>query len=274
MNFARELFSKRNRVLLKEMVKTDFKLRYQGSVLGILWSVIKPMALFLVMYVVFINFLRFGATEPKASHFAMQLLLAMVIWQFFSETVMQGMMSIVSRGDLLRKINFPKVIVVISASVGALISFGINLVVVVVLSLINGVQFNLSSVFAVFPFIELYFFALGLALLLGALFVKFRDIAHIWEVAMQMFMYSVPIIWPLSMIIDHHLLITKIILLNPLAQIIQDARNLMIYSHATTTWGLINNWFITIIPIIITVFMFLIGLFYFNKQSQKFAEEV
>lgn len=274
MNFLKEIFSKRNRVLLKEMVKTDFKLRYQGSVLGILWSVIKPLALFAVMYVVFINFLKFGATEPKAAHFAMQLLLAMVVWQFFSETVMQGMMSIVSRGDLLRKINFPKIIVVISASVGALISFAINLGVVVVLSLINGVHFRWEAIFAILPFIELYFFSLGLALLLGALFVKFRDIAHIWEVVMQAFMYSVPIIWPLSMIMAGHLLIAKIILLNPLAQIIQDARNLMIYANATTTWGLIGRWYLMIIPIIIVVGLFALGIHYFDKQSQKFAEEV
>ncbi|MFZ2560182.1 MAG: hypothetical protein WAW91_00910, partial [Candidatus Nanoperiomorbaceae bacterium] len=108
---VRDLFSKRNRVLLKEMVKTDFKLRYQGSILGHLWSILKPLALFFVMYMVFVRFLKFGAGVP---HFAMSLLLAMVMWQFFMETISQGMGSIVARGDLLRKINFPKVIVVIS----------------------------------------------------------------------------------------------------------------------------------------------------------------
>ena len=106
MNF----FSKENRILLREMVKTDFKLRYQGSAVGYLWSILKPLMLFAIMYVVFIHFLRLGGDVP---HFAVALLLANVIWGFFSEATNMGMVSIVSRGDLLRKLNFSKEIIVI-----------------------------------------------------------------------------------------------------------------------------------------------------------------
>lgn len=84
----------KNIILLKELVKTDFKLRYQGSVMGYVWSVLKPLMLFAVMYVVFIYFLRFGADVP---HFAVALLLGMVLWSFFTETTTLGMQSIVIR---------------------------------------------------------------------------------------------------------------------------------------------------------------------------------
>ena len=90
-------------ILLRELVKTDFKLRYQGSMLGMVWSVLKPLMLFAVMYVVFVRFLRFGAGIP---HFAVSLLLAQTLWSFFQESTSQGMRAIVDRGDLLRKINF------------------------------------------------------------------------------------------------------------------------------------------------------------------------
>ena len=97
-----DLFSSKNRILLKELIKTDFKLRYQGSVIGYLWSIVKPLMLFAIMYVVFIHFLRLGGDVP---HFPVALLLGNVIWSFFSEATNMGMVSIVNRGDLLRKLK-------------------------------------------------------------------------------------------------------------------------------------------------------------------------
>ena len=99
------LLEKKNRVLLYELVKTDFKLRYQGSFLGILWSVLKPLLLFAVMYVVFVRFLKF--TDGTATY-PIILLLGISLWGFFTEATNIGMNSIVARGDLMRKINFPK----------------------------------------------------------------------------------------------------------------------------------------------------------------------
>lgn len=105
MNF----FSRRNQILLKELIKTDFKLRYQGSVIGYLWSILKPILLFLILYLVFVRFMRFGEAIP---HFAVALLLGITIWNFFSEATNMGMLSIVSRGDLLRKVNFSKPVLI------------------------------------------------------------------------------------------------------------------------------------------------------------------
>jgi len=111
---------RRNMILLRELVITDFKLRYQGSFLGYLWSLLRLLLLFAIMYLVFVYFLRFG---EGIEHFAVSLLLGIVMWTFFSEATNQGMRAIIDRGDLLRKINFPKYILVISATISALINF-------------------------------------------------------------------------------------------------------------------------------------------------------
>ena len=227
-------------ILLRELVKTDFKLRYQGSMLGMAWSVLKPLMLFAVMYVVFVRFLRFGAGIP---HFAVSLLLAQTLWAFFQEATSQGMQAIVGRGDLLRKLKFPKYIVVVSSTVSALINLVISLFVVLIFMIVNGVEFR--PIILLFPFviIELYLFSLGVALLLSTLFVRFRDIGHIWDVIMQAWFYATPIIYPLTQLINvGWLSIAKLVLmLNPIAQIIQDARYLVVTAQTETIWGLVGQ---------------------------------
>jgi len=260
------------------MVKTDFKLRYQGSFLGHLWSILKPLALFAVMYVVFVRFLRFGAGIP---HFAVSLLLAMTVWTFFGEAVGQGMNSIVARGELLRKISFPKIIVVLSATVGALINFSINLAVVLVFAIINGVQFQWRIFLFPFVFIELYLFALGLALLLSALYVRFRDVGHLWDIVMQGWFYATPIIYPLSMVYappggvptEARMTIAKILLMSPMAQIIQDMRTLVVL-QTDTVWTFIANPVVKAVPLVIVVLVSALGIYVFGKRSNMFAEEI
>lgn len=262
-------------ILLRELVKTDFKLRYQGSMLGMAWSVLKPLMLFAVMYVVFVRFLRFGAGIP---HFAVSLLLAQTLWAFFQEATSQGMQAIVGRGDLLRKLKFPKYIVVVSSTVSALINLVISLFVVLIFMIVNGVEFR--PIILLFPFviIELYLFSLGVALLLSTLFVRFRDIGHIWDVIMQAWFYATPIIYPLTQLINvGWLSIAKLVLmLNPIAQIIQDARYLVVTTQTETIWGLVGQrcWLFKLIPLLIIAIVLLVGVTVFRRRSPYFAEEL
>ena len=264
-------------ILLKELVKTDFKLRYQGSMLGMAWSVLKPLMLFAVMYVVFVRFLRFGQGIP---HFAVSLLLAQTLWSFFQESTANGMRAIVDRGDLLRKLNFPKYIVVVSATVSAFINLLISLVVVLIFMIVNGVEFRWTIL--LFPLIvaELYVFALAIAFLLSTLYVKFRDIGHIWDVIMQIWFYITPIIYPLSQITDmggHGLLIAKAMLVvNPVAQIIQDARYVLVTTQTETIWNTVGSGtaLLKLIPIIVVIALFVIGVMVFRKHSKTFAEDL
>jgi ABC-2 type transport system permease protein len=281
-------------ILLRELVKTDFKLRYEGSVLGMLWSALKPLMLFTTMYVVFVHFLKFGyVSDPVTGEsvaipfFAVAFLLAIVLWNFFQETTSQGMTSIVARGDVLRKINIPKYIVVVSASVSALINLGINLAVVLVFALFSGVQFGPSLLLIIPIIVELYVFSLAAAMILAALYVKFRDLSHIWDVIMQAAYFATPIIYPLSMIMAINATAGKVLLMSPMAQMIQDARLVAVYGGHDTialnantnwrtdvVWNTVDNPLIAIIPIVITVAVLVLAVFYFRKSSKRFTELV
>ena len=268
---SNNIFSRKNRILLRELVVTDFKLRYQGSVLGYVWSLLKPLMLFAIIYIVFINFMRFGQGQD---HFAVQLLLGIVLWSFFIEATSQGMQAIVQRGDLIRKINFPKHIIVISGTISALINLVLNLVVVLVFIIVNGVDLKWTILLLPLNIIELYIFALAIAFTLAALFIKFRDIGHIWEVLIQGLFYATPIIYPLSMVVQYSVPAAKVLLLSPIAQIIQDARYNSISHSTTTTWSYIQNPILASVPIVIVASAVVFAIYYFRKHHKSFAENV
>ncbi|HMR72756.1 MAG TPA: ABC transporter permease [Candidatus Saccharibacteria bacterium] len=267
------LLDKKNRVLLYELVKTDFKLRYQGSFLGILWSVLKPLLLFTVMYTVFVKFLRF---TDGTSTYPLVLLLGISLWSFFTEATNVGMQSIVSRGDILRKINFPKYIIILSSMASAMISLTINLAVVVVFMLFSGVKLTPYILLLPINILQLFMLAFGLALLLSTLYVKFRDIGHIWDVVIQILFYSIPIIYPLTQVADFRVMgiaAQNIIMLNPIGQIIQDIRhNLISPVNVPTAWDIQPTIWIAITPVILTIVIVVVGAIYFRKNSKKFAE--
>lgn len=265
-------------VILRELVKTDFLLRYQGSFLGIAWSVLKPLMLFCVMYVVFVKFLRFS---DGTDTFPLVLLLGISLWNFFTEATTLGLCSMTTRGDLLRKINFPKYIIVISATINALICLAINLGVVVAACILSGVQFTANVLWLPLNLLQLYALALAVALLLSTLNVYFRDAQHIWEVFLQGLFYATPIIYPLSMVGDKlasvapgvGLLVEKLMLLNPAAQVIQDIRHNLIAPLTTDTiWTLSDNLLFQLIPVVLTFVLLGLGIHVFKKYSPKFAE--
>jgi len=265
------VLNRKNRILLKELTKTDFKLRYQGSVLGYLWALLRPLMMFAILYVVFAKLLRIGGDIP---HYSVYLLCGTTMWSFFTECTSQGIQSIVNRGDLLRKISFPKYIVVVSATWTAVINMLINLVVIIIFALINGVTPSWSWFLAIPAILELYLLSLGIAFLLGSINVKYRDITSIWDVLVQALFYAVPIIYPISMVTETSAIAAKIILLNPISQAIQDIRFGLITDQTITTWNYLDNIVLALIPIIITIAILIIGALVFRRRSKFFAEEV
>lgn len=265
------ILNKRNRILLKELTKTDFKLRYQGSVLGYLWALLKPLMMFAILYVVFAKLLKFGGDIP---HYPVYLLCGTTMWSFFTECTSQGIQAMVSRGDLIRKISFPKYIVVVSSTLTAVINMLINLIVVIIFALINGVTPNLSWLLVPFSLLELYALSLGIAFLLGAINVKYRDITSIWDVFTQALFYAIPIIYPISMVMSVSPVAAKIILLNPITQAIQDIRYNLITTETATTWGTFSNLWLQILPIVLITLLLIIAALYFRKKSKFFAEEI
>jgi ABC-2 type transport system permease protein len=267
------ILSRRNRILLAELVRTDFKLRYQASALGYVWSVLNPLLLFTILYFVFDVFLGIG---KGIEHYPVYLLLGVVLWRFFMEATGNGLKAIVQRGSLIRKINFPRYIIVISGTISSLINLGINLVVVLLFVFFNGVELSWSA-FMLFPLIiELYALALAVAFFLAAVNVRFRDISNIWDIIMQAAFYATPIIYPVSVVVEKTKseVLGQILLLNPVAQIIQDVRYFVVTPDAVTLVSVFHSSLIMIVPIG-TIGLIAVGAsLYFKSQSKKFAEYV
>jgi ABC-2 type transport system permease protein len=267
----KHVLSKQNRVLLLELVRTDFKLRYQGSALGYAWSLLRPLMMFAILYIVFVKFIKLGDTIP---HFPIYLLLGIVLWTFFADMTSQSLGSIVGRGDLIRKIRIPRWIIVVSSSISALINLFLNLVVVIIFMLFNKVDLLQTTLWLPLIFLEIFIIGLGLSLLLSAAFVKYRDLTYIWEVILQAGFYVTPILYSMTLIknVDYQ----KILLLNPLAQAIQDARYAVVThdSSVVTIDRAFQNDYVRLIPIVMCALFLIIGVLYFKKEAKNFAENL
>lgn len=254
-------------ILLRAMISTDFKLRYQASILGYVWSLLKPLALFTILYLVFVRLLRIGATIP---HYAVYLLLGIVIWGLFSEATSLGVVSLVIRADLLRKINFPRYVVVVSVGASALISFGLNMVIIALFVALAHVHLGIDMLWLPLLLVELVAVCLAFALFLAALYVRYRDMSYIWEVVLQAGFYGTPIIYPLALVPSRY---ARFLLLNPLAQVIQDARYILVTRHAETVAQAFGTPWARAIPVAITATLAAAAVVFFRRRSPTFAEE-
>lgn len=256
-------------ILLKQLVITDFKLRYQGSVLGYVWSLLRPLFMFTILYLVFVKFLKIG---NQIEHPAVYLLLGIVLWNYFVEVTSGSVAAIVGKGDLLRKINFPKYVIIFAGSGSALINLLFNFIVVAFFMIINHVPLHDSAILVIPLVIELFIVSIGVAFFLSALFVKLRDVTYIWDIAIQAGFYLTPILYLLPQV-PHRF--AKFMILNPLAQIIQDARHVLVTRQSDTISKVYggDKW-IWLIPIGITLLVTAGGALYFRSQSKNFAEDV
>lgn len=257
-----------NRSLIRELVISDFKLRYKNSVLGYLWSLLRPLMLFGVLYVVFTVVIKVGKGVP---FYPAYLLLGLVIWTFFTEATMSGLNAITGRGDLVRKVSIPKYVIVVSTTLSAFVNFALNMVVVFMFMIASHVPLHLVGLLAPILVIEIVALSMGIAFLLSALFVKFRDFSHIWEVILQALFYATPIIYPLSIAPPK---VAKLISLSPLTQIIQDFRAILITPKTLTTSQVFHSSLGRLYPILILVLVCVLGGWYFRKSSPYFAEEL
>jgi len=243
------------------MAITDFKIKYDNSVLGYLWSLLKPLLMFGTLYIVFSVFVRFDVENYK-----LYLLLGIILWNFLSEVTLNSMVLLQIKAPIVKKIHFPRWIIVIASSLTSVLTLLLNMVVFFIFFILTGGQYKNTIWLFAFYLIELYVLVVGLALLLCALFPKFRDIHHIWEVFVQLGFWATPIIYPISIVPEKY---HTLIFLNPAARIIQGAREALI-GPSGDFLGLNNH----IIVGFVAASFFMIGLLTFNKLSASFAEDL
>jgi len=205
-------------------------------------------------------------------HYPVYLLLGLLFWNFFVEVTMGSVTAIVSKGDLIRKINFPKYVIILAVLAGALINLSLTSVVVIIFMVVGHVSVSWHALILIPLLIELIVMSLAAAFFLSTAFVKYRDVSYVWEVIIQAAFYATPILYPLTRIPHVY---AKILILNPFAQIIQDARYVLV-THSTETISTVYNgdrW-IWAIPLGITFIAAIITSTYFRRRSKAFAEEV
>lgn len=249
------------------MVSTDFKVRYQGSVLGYVWSVLKPLFLFAITYVIFTYVFHVGKSIP---HYPVYLLLGIVTWNFFTETTSVGATSIVSHGELIRKISIPRYLVVLASSFSALINLCISLVIVVIAAFINGLSPELTWLLVPLLLLELFVLSVSVSFFLSAAYVRYRDISYVWEVVLQAGFYASAILFPLQLVPVQY---QKWFFLNPIVQILQDMRYLAVTRESVTIWARLSLPY-TLIPFVIITAVAIVARLYFKRESKMFAENI
>ncbi|HPH78598.1 MAG TPA: ABC transporter permease [bacterium] len=254
---------RQNLEIIRQLTYTDFKLRYSGSVLGYLWSFLKPLGLFCVLYIVFARMLRFGENIPN---FPIYLLLGIVLWNFFVEVTSNGLGSIVQRSGVIKKIYFPRIIIVLVSSFSALINLFFNILILIILMIVFKIDvFHFHTLLVPLYIIELWAFGFSLALILSSLYVRFRDLSYIWELVLQILFYATPIIYPLSMIASPF---DKYLMTSPIAQIITDFRQIFIafeFPHIA---------FYPYSQILFIALTMILGLGIFYSSQKSFAEKL
>lgn len=237
----------------------DFKLKYYGSILGLFWSFLKPFMMLGILYVVFFHFLKIGIENYPA-----YLLLGIILWNFFADTTKDSTQSITSKAHILQKINLSPMVVVISTITHSLWTFVINLGIFIVFFLVLGLDFSWSM--SLLPLLLLMFVILvaGTSFLISPLYMRFKDFGHIWDIFLQMLFWASPIVYQYTFVPDIYL---KWYLLNPIARIMVDAQNIVLYGFFPEPKQLI-------ITAVIVIFIFVLGVFTFKKYSRSFIEQI
>jgi ABC-2 type transport system permease protein len=251
---------------------TDFKLRFFGSALGYLWQLMRPLMLFGVLYVVFSIFLDFGGPEK---YYPVALLLGIVLFTFLSEATGGSVRSLVLRENLVRKIEFPRLAVPLSTVLTALFNLSLNLVPVLVFLLASGGTPRWTWLEVPFLVALLVVFTLGLAMLLSALFVRYRDVEPIWDVVLQVTFYATPIFYTLQTVADKSSeRVAQLLMCNPFAAILQQFRYAFIdpsYQSAATA---MQTAALLLIPIGIIVVIVALGARVFSREAPRVAEDL
>jgi ABC-2 type transport system permease protein len=285
--------------LTYNIARNEFKLKFFGSALGYVWQVMRPLLLFTVLYIFFVVISKVGkGGHPGEADYGVQLLGSIVLFTFFGEATSGAVRSVVDRENLVRKIQFPRLVIPLSLILLGLFNLAMNLVVVFIFALISGIRPMLSWIELPLILAMLVVFSTGIAMWLSAMFVKFRDIQPIWEVVTQVIFYSSPLIIPAETVREklahgqrhevvvgnvHHVYYTHVLLyhilyhiylLNPLVTVFQQFRHAMV-NHATLSAGqLLGGWIYLLEPLAIVAAVLLVGFWVFNRAAPHIAEDL
>lgn len=254
--------------LLWLMSTTEFKRTYFGTVLGYVWSLVRPLLLFAVLLFVFTQIFRIGSDVPN---YPVLLLLGIVLFSFFQESTGAAVTSVVAQEAVVRKTQFPRLVIPLSVVLTGVFNVALNLLVVFVFILAWGVTPMWTWLLFPFAFALLFVFTAGMAMLLSALYVRFRDVAIIWSVLSSVLFYGTPILYPIEIVPDEY---KQLILLNPLAPIFEQVRVWVLDPNAPTAVEAAGGWLELMPAVAIFVAVCVLGAWVFNRNAPRIAEDL
>jgi ABC-2 type transport system permease protein len=250
------------------LARTDFKVRFFGSVLGYVWTLVRPLLLFGVLYFVFTKVVRFG---DGVAHYPVYLLMSLMLFSFFGETTTRGVTSLVDRESLLRKMRFPRVAIPLSVALHSTFYLGLNLLVVFVFVFASGIEPRWSWLELIPLVALLILLTTSIAMLVSALFVRYRDVQPIWEVILQILFYASPVIYVVSAMPDS---VQQEAVANPIAAILTQLRHALIDPTAPTAGEAIGGDIYLLIPLAIVIVLAVLGLWVFMREAPRIAEDL
>jgi ABC-2 type transport system permease protein len=257
------------------LARTEFKLRFFGSVFGYVWTLVRPLMFFGVLLFVFT--VLFKPKGGQVPHYPEYLLESIILFTYFQETTSGSVQSLVGRENLLRKVRFPRLVVPLSVALFCFFNLCMNLIVVFAFILLSGVTpmwswFELPLLLGLLVIIST-----GIGMLLSALYVRFRDIQPIWEVIAQILFYATPILYTIQTVPGHQLFgvpFSRILVLNPLGAILTQARKALLDPHAPSVIAALGSAPRLLIPLGIIFALFALGLWYFNREAPRISENL
>ncbi len=256
--------------LLWLMSVTQFRRVYFGTVLGYLWSLIRPLILFAVLLFVFTKIFKIGSEE--AEHYPVLLLLGIVLFTFFQESTINAVTSVVAQEGVVRKTQFPRLVIPLATVVTAAFNLCLNMVVVFAFILAFGVEPMWTWLLFPLALALLFVFTAAVSMALSVLYVRFRDVAIIWTVLAQVLFYATPILYPIEAIGEETY--ERILMLNPLAPIFEQVRVWMLEPDAPTAIDAAGGaiWLLPAAGLYVGICAFSIWIF--NRDAPRIAEEL
>ena len=248
---------------------TDFKLTFYGSVLGYLWTLVRPLMFFGVLYLVFAVIL--SSFTRGVVDFPVVLLTNVVLITFFQEATGQAVPSVITRENLVRKMHFPRLVIPMAVVLTSCLNFVLNLVAVFVFMLIYGVQPRATWLLLPVALAPLLVLTIGVAMMLSALYVRYRDVAPIWGVISQVLFYASPIFYTIETVARKGF--ARVYLFNPIAMVMQQARHWLVGGTAgVAAW--MGGYVWLLVPLGLTAAVFAIGYSTFSRMAPEIAEEL
>lgn len=259
--------------LLWLMSITEFKRVYFGTVLGYLWSLIRPLLLFGVLLFVFTKIFRVGS--EKVEHYAVMLLLGIVLFTFFQEATSNAVTSVVSQEGVVRKTQFPRLVIPLSTVITAMLNLALNLIVVLAFVLAFGVSPAWTWLLFPVALAALLVLTAAVGMALSVLYVRFRDVAIIWAVLAQVLLYLTPILYPINAFENENRTYEHLLMCNPLSVIFTQVRIWILHeSDAPSVLHAAGGW-LGLLPAAVIFFgMIAFGAWIFKREAPRVAEEL